>query len=230
MTTAAAKPTSFAIVHDSVLIVPPNERDPLQGRPIYGSVAYLPRLRRHVARAGIPFQWNYWSWNEHLGRAGELLATHTDWWQKLRDQQERIGPVHQFDAQIDRALFQPGRVRYPKRPPVINWHEYLRRHCSGDFGATGEYDPAPLSVEEVWSLNLLSAARQNDASIEIIAGPVRSEFELTDDDQRLWHRHVQPGLDERTRMSKWGVEAKPPEPPHVHVISLIGQRTLMWLA
>jgi hypothetical protein len=235
MSTATATPTTFTIVADSVLIVPCNERDPLAQKAIHGSVAWLPSRQQHVARSGIALAWSYWRWDDRLNRAGDLLAAPVNSPSQFQARLETVGGTHElWPVPTNNALFLPGKVMYSRRPPVVAWASYAARHCVGDYGLLGAYDSEPLSTEEVWSHGLLDASRSNDASIQLGVGAVRSEFELTADDAELWRRHIKPSWDQRNHEQDLRLPGRTPDPLpaplRCHIITLIGQRTLLYLA
>jgi hypothetical protein len=71
-------------------------------------------------------------------------------------------------------LFDPGRVVYPKKG-LTDVRTYFDKHVTGDYGDR-QYDPTPLTTEELWLLGTLPTARQSDHAIQTGRGIIRSQY------------------------------------------------------
>ena len=71
--------------------------------------------------------------------------------------------------------FDPGQTHYPKAG-LADAREWFYQHVTTCYGEYGQSDPTPLSLEEQWTLNLLSIARQSDHAVQTGRGIIRSRF------------------------------------------------------
>ncbi len=80
-----------------------------------------------------------------------------------------------------KRLFEPGPTWRPPYDPrlgsvEVDWAMLRDRHCSGDHGALGQHDPAPLDEATIWLIGLADQATRNRHAIATGRGIVRSVF------------------------------------------------------
>jgi hypothetical protein len=61
---------------------------------------------------------------------------------------------------------------------AIDWRSLADQHAAGDFGLYGEWSDAPLTDEELWTLEPVAVA--NRAALAAGSGAVRSRFVMSD--------------------------------------------------
>jgi hypothetical protein len=167
---------------------------------------------------------------------------------KFRREWPNVAAVMGLDAaQVKVTLLDVGEVWYPApgrvfdqrssawwQPRVglgarnVNWRRFADQHAAGVFGVYGQYDPAPLTEEELWTLAEQPILAANKAAIAAGAGPIRSRFVLVElpEESRLAVVDVvtvlSPKIRPRTLMVTDAVEA--PSGLEVRAPALAGAR------
>ncbi len=210
------------------------------GTAAYGCRDYSPDERPETApRCPTPRDWSAWIDHEASRvpdryrelRPTDFLSEAELEFARFRREWRHVSAAIGLDAPpAMRTLFKVGKVVYATRYGAgpdsdnprwilttydIAWRRLLERHTAGDFGLYGQYDDAPLTDEEVFTLAEQPVVVVNKHAIATQSGPIRSRFVLPDAMQREKGKvavvevvtQLSPGRGPRTLMSVDYVEA-----------------------